>query len=110
MKSKIAKGQQGVKLKNACGSNSIVALYIGLLWKVGDPRIPDDNSMQCHIPGTDFLIDARPYGKYEGPAHGKGHKINECWNPELANCRISAGTNFTLSLHYNYIIYTLYYY
>jgi hypothetical protein len=62
---------------------------------------------------TDYLIDTRPYGNYyERPAHGKGHKINECWNPELTNCRILGGTKFTLSLHYHYItlhIYTLYY-
>ncbi len=104
MKSKVAKGQQGVKVKNACWSNIIVVLYIGLRWKVGHPTIPADNTYQCAIAGTDYLIDARPNGNYGGPAHGKGHKINECWNPELANCCILTGAKFTLSLHFLYSV------
>ena len=43
---------------------------------------PKDNTYQLGIPGTQVTLDAS-----HGPAIGKGHKINECWNPEHANVK-----------------------
>ena len=34
------------------------------------------------IPGTNTVIDAS-----HGAAIGTGDTVNECWDPELANCR-----------------------
>lgn len=63
--------------------NFPVTIYGGRRWKIDDPRRPKDNTYQMQIPGTKWVLDAS-----HTPRLGNGHKVNECWDPNLANCKI----------------------
>ena len=73
-------------------------LYGGKVYK--DAEKPADNTYQMQIPGTNTVIDAS-----HGPAIGTGHTVNECWDPELANCKATIYSKIYYYQYYNYYYY-----
>ena len=73
----------GVWTVRVVESHMPVTIYGGLLWKLDDPKRPKDNTYQMLIPGTKWVLDAS-----HGPKIGRGHRINECWNPALASVKV----------------------
>ena len=93
-KSKYCKGD-GLFLVKAVKKVAPLTAYPGLVWELDDKNLPKDNSYQNLIPGTRLVVDAATMID-ELPPFGRGHKINECWNSDLANVR---GRNHGKKIH-----------
>ena len=93
-KSKYCKGD-GLFLVKACKKGAPLTAYPGLVWELVDKNLPKDNTYHVLIPNTGLLVDASTMID-ELPPFGRGHKINECWNSDLANVR---GKNHGKKIH-----------
>ena len=80
--SKQVPGENGTYTTRQIEMNIYFIVYGGRVFALDDPNLPKDNTYQMLIPGTNSVIDAS-----HGAAIGTGDTVNECWNPELANCR-----------------------
>ena len=52
--------------------------------EIDNPNISVDNSYQSIIPGTNTLLDEREVTKGD-----KSREVNECWDDEVANSRLT---------------------
>ena len=86
-KSKYCKGD-GLFLVKVVKKGAPLTAYPGLVWELDDKNLPKDNCYQVliSIPGTRLVVDAATMID-ELPPFGRGHKINECWNSDLANVK-----------------------
>ena len=80
--SKQVPGENGTFTTRQIEMNIYFIVYGGKVFPIDDPDLPTDNTYQMLIPGTNTVIDAS-----HGAAIGTGDTVNECWDPELANCR-----------------------
>ena len=72
---------KGLEITKQVAGKTVVATYNGIRYVNTDPNLPSDNTYQIGIPGTNFVIDASK------TRVGRGHFINECWDPAKANCK-----------------------
>ena len=87
-------GEVGTYTCRQIEKSILFIVYGGRVYPLDDPDLPTDNTYQMLIPKTNYVIDAS-----HGPAIGTGHNINECWNPELANCRATPYSELLFTIH-----------
>ena len=97
-------GEDGLFAVDIIHKDDVAALYGGRLYPLSAPKQkPTDNTYQILIPGCKVVIDAA-----HGPAFGNGHKVNECWNPELANVMTTRHSKHSAYIINIYIILFVY--